>query len=110
MAYLAPQCRPGTSAPGDGSRTITIAPTPANEDGSAGPTEEGGSRTNDGVPASAIVGALHLRGGVRRSRARVAWDEDVVDNEGCGRKSSKSACSLLPPSFLFMSIMLIGLG
>ncbi|KAJ7880760.1 phosphatase inhibitor-domain-containing protein [Mycena olivaceomarginata] len=92
MAYLAPQRRPGTSAPGDGSRTITITPTPANEDGSAGPTEEGGSGTNDGVPASAIVGALHLRGGVRRSRARVAWDENVVDNEGCGRKSSKICC------------------
>jgi hypothetical protein len=23
------------------------------------------------------------------SRQHVAWDEDVIDNEGCGRKSSK---------------------
>ncbi|KAJ7844765.1 hypothetical protein B0H14DRAFT_3455408 [Mycena olivaceomarginata] len=80
MAYLATQRRPGTSAPGDGSRTITITPTPANEEG--GSAEEGDSRggmNEGGEPASTIVGALHLRGGARRTRARVAWDEDVVD-------------------------------
>ena len=36
------------------------------------------------------VGVLHLRGGRRRG-PRVAWTEDVVDNEGMGKKKSKSA-------------------
>ncbi|KAF8206453.1 phosphatase inhibitor-domain-containing protein [Mycena galopus ATCC 62051] len=82
MAYSSTQRRPGTSAPGDGSRTITITNAPANEDGT--PDNE----SSEPAP----VGALHLRGGVRRTRQRVAWDEDVVDNEGCGRKSSKICC------------------
>lgn len=34
-------------------------------------------------------GTLHLRGGLR-DRPHVAWGEDVVDNEGLGRKKSKS--------------------
>ena len=41
---------------------------------------------------SASTGTLHLRGGPR-DRPRVVWDEDVVDNEGLGRKKSKSACN-----------------
>ncbi|KAJ7683680.1 phosphatase inhibitor-domain-containing protein [Mycena rosella] len=81
MAYLATQRRPNTSAPGDGSRTITIT--------DASPLEDDGSG-NPGEPAP--IGALHLRGGSRRTRQRVVWDEDVVDNEGCGRKSSKICC------------------
>ncbi|KAK6996531.1 phosphatase inhibitor-containing protein [Favolaschia claudopus] len=84
MAYLATQRRPGTSEPGDGSRTMTITPTPANE--------ADGTNPNDTDGSAPIIGALHLRGGVRRTRQRVAWDEDVVDNEGCGRKSSKICC------------------
>ncbi|KAJ7081864.1 phosphatase inhibitor-domain-containing protein [Mycena belliarum] len=80
MAYLSTQRRPGTSAPGDGSRTITIT--------DAAPLEDGGSNAGDPAP----VGALHLRAGPRRTRQRVVWDEDVVDNEGCGRKSSKICC------------------
>ena len=28
----------------------------------------------------------------RRSRQRVVWTEDTVDNEGCGKKKSKSTC------------------
>ncbi|KAJ7157644.1 phosphatase inhibitor-domain-containing protein [Mycena crocata] len=80
MAYLATQRRPGTSAPGDGSRTITIT--------DASPQEGGSQNPNPDEP----VGALHLRGGPRRTRQRVVWDEDVVDNEGCGRKSSKICC------------------
>ncbi|KAF7337024.1 Protein phosphatase inhibitor containing protein [Mycena venus] len=83
-AYTAAQRRPGTSAPGDGSRTITVTNTPTNEDASDG------APNDNSQPAP--VGALHLRGGVRRTRQRVAWDEDVVDNEGCGRKSSKICC------------------
>jgi hypothetical protein len=53
----------------------------------------------DGASPSAHVapqaGVLRLRGGPR-STQRVVWREDVVDNEGCGKKSSKS---MLPPSF-----------
>lgn len=48
-------------------------------------------------------GVLRLRGGPR-SAPRVQWNEDVVDNEGSGKKKSKSAlpassallCSSLP--------------
>ncbi|KIK95933.1 hypothetical protein PAXRUDRAFT_826531 [Paxillus rubicundulus Ve08.2h10] len=74
--------RPHTSAPTDGSRTITLRdsqPHPE-DDASAAPGE------------STTVGALRLRGTQRRTRQRVAWDEDVVDNEGCGRKKSKICC------------------
>ncbi|KAJ6544980.1 phosphatase inhibitor-domain-containing protein [Mycena vulgaris] len=80
MAYLATQRRPGTSAPGDGSRTVTIT--------DASPLEDDGNNPAEPTP----IGALRLRGGPRRTRQRVVWDEDVVDNEGCGRKSSKICC------------------
>ncbi|KAJ7471381.1 phosphatase inhibitor-domain-containing protein [Mycena galericulata] len=83
MAYLATQRRPGTSAPGDGSRTVTIT--------EAAPREDDETPTNN-PDEPATIGALHLRGGPRPTRQRVAWDEDVVDNEGCGRKSSKICC------------------
>ncbi|KAJ6507701.1 phosphatase inhibitor-domain-containing protein [Mycena vitilis] len=83
-SYLSTRNRPGTSAPGDGSRTITItdaAPREFDENGSGSGEEP------------APVGALHLTGGRRpRQRQRVQWTEDVVDNEGCGRKSSKICC------------------
>jgi len=39
----------------------------------------------------APAGTLRLRGGLR-NRPRVVWDEDVVDNEGLGRKKSKICC------------------
>ncbi|KAJ7614034.1 phosphatase inhibitor-domain-containing protein [Roridomyces roridus] len=82
MAYTSTRRRPGTSAPGDGSRTITITNAQPEEDDTGGPS-------NPEDP----IGALHLTGGApRRSRPRVAWDEGVVDNEGCGRKSSKICC------------------
>ncbi|KAJ7196785.1 phosphatase inhibitor-domain-containing protein [Mycena pura] len=80
MAYRATQRRPHTAAPSDGSRTVTITDAPPHEEG-AGPSSE-----------PAPIGALHLRGGPRRTRQRVMWDDDVVDNEGCGRKSSKICC------------------
>ncbi|KAJ7040773.1 phosphatase inhibitor-domain-containing protein [Mycena alexandri] len=83
MAYLATQRRPGTSAPGDGSRTVTIT--------DASPREDDGTPSNN-PDGPAPVGALRLRGGPRRTRQRVVWDDDVVDNEGCGRKSSKICC------------------
>jgi hypothetical protein len=46
---------------------------------------------------------LHLRGATRGEEAEqegekrsITWAEDVVDNEGLGRKSSKGLFSLLP--------------
>jgi len=72
------------SAPSDGSRTLTthdVQPR-SQDDLSDSPTST--------QPQS--VGALRLRGGPRRIRRRVAWDEDVVDNEGAGKKKSKICC------------------
>ena len=69
------------STPSDSSRTVTIHDVQPRRD-----IEAGGSQGSAQQP----VGALRLRGGPRRSRQRVAWDEDVVDNEGAGRKKSKS--------------------
>jgi len=77
------------SAPSEGSRTLTLTSGVTrdleNEDESEGP------RT---------VGTLKLRGAhskKKKGKAKVAWDEDVVDNEGCGKKKSKSSsCSTSP--------------
>ena len=60
----------------DGSRTSTLE---YNQ-----PREEG---QTDEEPST--VGTLRLRG-VARHRQRVVWREDVVDNEGAGKKKSKS--------------------
>lgn len=82
MAYTAVQNRPSTSAPGDGSRTITIQSTqtrPEDDPALHGSPSEGST-----------LGALRLRGGPRRPRQHVVWSEDVVDNEGHGKKKSKS--------------------
>ena len=58
--------------------------------------QPGGSQTQTAtvepaVPASAPQGVLRLRGAPARNAPRVTWTEDVVDNEGCGKKKSKSA-------------------
>jgi protein phosphatase 1 regulatory subunit 11 len=75
------QTRPSTSAPSDGSRTITIHVQSRPEG------DVSGSPPSSQPP----IGALRLRGGPRgTSRQRVAWDEDVIDNEGAGKKKSKS--------------------
>ncbi|KAI0760973.1 phosphatase inhibitor-domain-containing protein [Trametes elegans] len=71
--------RPGTSAPSDGSRTITV------EDNQ--PREE----TSQSEAESSTVGTLRLRG-APRNRQRVVWREDVVDNEGAGKKKTKICC------------------
>lgn len=79
MAFVA--TRP---APSDGSRTITV------HDNQPG---EGG--THDGTSGESLaVGTLRLRA-APRSRQRVVWRDDVVDNEGAGKKSSKSMCILV---------------
>ncbi|KAF5326964.1 hypothetical protein D9619_004339 [Psilocybe cf. subviscida] len=81
----ATRMRPSTSAPGDGSRTQTITDAaPREDDGGMGSAGEDG-----GVPA----GTLRLRAGTsRRAGNRVVWDENVVDNEGAGKKKSKICC------------------
>jgi len=70
--------------PTGGSRTATVAPErPA----------AGASSTNEEHedPVAPRQGVLRLHGGPR-SRPQVAWTEDVVDNEGAGRKKSKICC------------------
>ncbi|KAF7305925.1 hypothetical protein HMN09_00746700 [Mycena chlorophos] len=85
---LATRRRPNTSAPGDGSRTMTITSAAPGEDDDMGDAGDG----SEAGPSE--VGTLRLRGiaVVHPPRRRVVWDENVVDNEGCGRKSSKICC------------------
>ncbi|KIY53031.1 hypothetical protein FISHEDRAFT_69176 [Fistulina hepatica ATCC 64428] len=45
--------------------------------------------TSDG---STQVGVLRLRGRKARRREHVAWDDSVIDNEGCEKKKSKICC------------------
>jgi len=77
-----------------GSRTLTVE-------------RAGTSESHDSDPSAAVVGRLHLQGhrvepsehehtqGARRHRSRVVWSEDTVDNEGMGKKKSKSTYCLL---------------
>ena len=111
MEHLATQLRSQTSAPSDGSRTITLRDTQSR----ALDTDESSSLSRSGsVPGqnegsdAGAVGTLRLRGVARRSTQRVAWGEDVVDNEGCGKKKSKSM-SPFPslPFFLFCVFSLL---
>jgi protein phosphatase 1 regulatory subunit 11 len=84
MAFSATRFRPNTANASDGSRTITIHDSQPRE-------EEPEDSDSGGVEGSA--GTLRLRGGPRKkSKRKVVWDDDVVDNEGCGRKSSKICC------------------
>jgi len=54
--------------------------------------EEHQPREGDGS-GNDEVGAIQLVGGSSTSSGpRVGWSEDVVDNEGAGRKSSKICC------------------
>lgn len=73
----------GTSAPSDGSRTITV------HDSQPGVDPADGARDPNAGPSAAVVGSLRLRG-VARDRRRVAWSDETVDNEGMGKKKSKS--------------------
>ncbi|KAF9553744.1 hypothetical protein CPC08DRAFT_217146 [Agrocybe pediades] len=68
----------------DGSRTMTRDPT--KEHPVSDENEEQG-------PGRQVVGTLHIRGACRaNNRPRVAWNGDVIDNEGCGKKKSKICC------------------
>ena len=94
MASTALRRRPDTSAPSDGSTTILLTDDQ--------PREEGDGSHGAG-PSDPSTGVLRLTGGPR-SRPRVAWDEAVVDNEGCGRKSTKSKY------LLFIVVVFTNLG
>lgn len=89
MSVFAP--RPSPAAMSEASRTVTLLETEHTQDIPAGDEP---------------VGALRLRGAPRqrtRETQRVVWRDDVVDNEGAGKKSSKSELS----SVLFFSHELI---
>lgn len=73
-------------APSDGSRTIIVSDSNPREEGDGGAS---GTDCTDARGRDRVDGVLMLRGG-RRTRPRVAWSEDVVDNEGMGKKKSKS--------------------
>lgn len=67
--------RPNTQ-PDSGSRTLTQTGAPPQEGNAGGPSEP-------------VAGVLKLRGGPSR-RQKVVWREDTIDNEGMGKKKSKS--------------------
>ena len=74
-----------TSGRSDGSRTMTIHDVPTGEQGGEGGSGSGGA----GGEASSDGGVLRLRGGGGNTR-RVVWSSETVDNEGMGKKKSKS--------------------
>jgi protein phosphatase 1 regulatory subunit 11 len=77
--HLLPSASGSTSSQTDGSRTLTITSDPIPE--------------HNGDDQRQVVGTLKLRGAHTKKTQRistVAWSEEVVDNEGCGRKKSKS--------------------
>jgi protein phosphatase 1 regulatory subunit 11 len=75
MALVA-QSGPSSAMSREGSHTALVVQNPVEQP------------ELSGVPAPP-AGTLRLRGGPRNG-PRVAWDEAVVDNEGLGRKKSKS--------------------
>lgn len=77
--------------PTDGSRTMVLHDAQPREEEVGSGSEVELERDGEGR----IVGVLRLRAARRRSQ-RVAWTEDVVDNEGMGKKKSKSAFCYYP--------------
>lgn len=51
--------------------------------------EAGHDAEGHGAGDGTVAGRLRLRGAAR-TRQRVAWVEDTVDNEGMGKKKTKS--------------------
>ena len=92
--YTATRNGPSTSAPGDSSRTLTITNNPTRE--------ENGDEQVDVPEGGQRVGTLRLRT-TRLTGPRVAWDEDVIDNEGFGKKKSKSIFYYFHPLKTFLS-------
>jgi hypothetical protein len=73
-----------TSGRSDGSRTMTMHDVPTGEQGGEGDSGSGGA----GGEGSSDGGVLRLRGG--GNTRRVVWSSETVDNEGMGKKKSKS--------------------
>lgn len=65
--------------------TIHDVPTPEQGGSSSGP----GRGTGDDEGEGSNAGVLRLRGGGGNTR-RVVWSSETVDNEGMGKKKSKS--------------------
>ena len=83
----------------EGSRTVLVVQNAAEQRDASALTSLDGALA---PPA----GTLRLRGGPRDG-PRVAWDEAVVDNEGLGRKKSKSTlcmCSKQKAKCLMASV------
>ncbi|KAI9511916.1 type 1 phosphatases regulator YPI1 [Russula earlei] len=80
---LLPQSGLSSAMSREGSRTTLMVQNTDQRDTSAPPD----------LPMAFMppVGTLRLRGGPRNG-PRVVWDEEVVDNEGLGRKKSKICC------------------
>lgn len=72
-----------TAGPSDGSRTITIHDVPTGEQGGS---DKGSGRDEEGENSQ--IGVLRLRGG--GNTRRVVWSSETIDNEGMGKKKSKS--------------------
>lgn len=68
----------------EGSRTALVVQNAEQRDASSAALPE----LAVGLPPA---GTLRLRGAPRNG-PHVAWDEHVVDNEGLGKKKSKSMC------------------
>ena len=95
--------RPSTGTPNDGSRTITIRDSQPREEGDESADDvnaDGVDQTGRNGRDGRDVGVLRLRGGPS-NQPRVSWKEDVVDNEGMGKKKSKSEWGLFEFEFLF---------
>ncbi|KAK1245275.1 hypothetical protein MKX08_004904 [Trichoderma sp. CBMAI-0020] len=58
----------------------------------APPASQTTTQTNPPQTAQSAPRVLRLRGGNTSNGRSVQWAEDVVDNEGLGRKSSKVCC------------------
>ena len=81
---LVPQGGPSNAMSREGSRTALMVQDANQRDVSA-------ASMSELAVGLAPAGTLRLRG-AQRDGPHVAWNEDVVDNEGLGRKKSKSTC------------------
>lgn len=77
------------------------------------PREDDGGAGSAGEDGGVSSGTLRLRAGTsRRGGNRVVWDENVVDNEGAGKKKSKSELwvwSMFLSEFNFLCYFIIAI-
>lgn len=94
---------PGNSSRSNGSRNIAttqrLGPSTIRPSGSAThtitPVESASSRSASPEPLILRLRGAHEASDTNTARARrrrITWAEDVIDNEGLGRKSSKVCC------------------